>query len=675
MQRLALVTCLAVLSSGHALAAETKLVLMTATGPIGTLTITRKGNVIDNVYHVDDNGRGPKLTEHVELGRDGRPTKWDVTGKAWVGAPVDEHFEVAGGKARWKSLDEAGEAAAGPPYQASSGTPWSESLFLELLLAEKDRTLELLPAGSVRLEKLRDLEIVAKKGAKKEKVTAYAFWGQGLRPSFVLARGKELVASIYPGYVLAPEKYNEAFADLSALASTLSGDALAQLTKKVSHPLEGPTWLTNVRVFDPVTRTVGDATNVVVYRGVIVGVRKDAPPAGVATVDGGGGTLLPGLLDSHAHLDDWSGAAHIAAGVTFTRDPGNDNATLLELERRVEAGEILGTRGRKSGFLEGKSPFSANGGFVVDSPADALDKVRWYADHGFWGIKIYNSMTPDWVKAVAAEAHRLGMHVSGHVPAFMSSERAIRDGYDEIHHINQLVLSLIIDVDKEDTRTPFRFHALGERTAKLDLAGEPFKRLVALMKERKTVLDPTMAVFESLLMTRPGKAAPSDANWLDHMPPPVQRDRKKAWLDVKPEIYPVYEASWKKLEDVLKRLFDEGIQLVPGTDDYAGFGLHSELEAWVKAGIPAGAALAFATLEGARFLGLQDQVGSVTIGKLADLYLVDGDPTKDIRAIRKGRLVIKGNVAYYPDEIHAALGVTPFAARAELKFPAARSAL
>ena len=89
--------------------------------------------------------------------------------------------------------------------------------------------------------------------------------------------------------------------------------------------------------------------------------------------------------------------------------------------------------------------------------------MRWYAAHGFWGVKIYNSMNPDFVKPIADEAHRLGLHVSGHVPAFMSSERAIRDGYDEIHHINQLVLSFIIDPLKDDTRTPFRFTAIGER--------------------------------------------------------------------------------------------------------------------------------------------------------------------------------------------------------------------
>jgi imidazolonepropionase-like amidohydrolase len=188
------------------------------------------------------------------------------------------------------------------------------------------------------------------------------------------------------------------------------------------------------------------------------------------------------------------------------------------------------------------------------------------------------------------------------------------------------------------------------------------------------VLDPTMATFSGLLMSRPGKASPTDAAWLEHMPPAIQRARKSASLDVKPEQYPLYDASWKKMEETIVLLHKNGIQLVPGTDDLAGMVLLSELEAWVKAGIPAADVLKLATLGGAKFLGLEGEQGTVARGKRADLYLVEGDPTQDIGAIRKGRLVIKGGAFFYPDEIHTALGVTPFAPRAEVKVPAATGA-
>jgi imidazolonepropionase-like amidohydrolase len=254
----------------------------------------------------------------------------------------------------------------------------------------------------------------------------------------------------------------------------------------------------------------------------------------------------------------------------------------------------------------------------------------------------------------------------------MSAEQAIRDGYDEINHINQLALDFLIDRSKDDTRTTFRFTAVGERMHAVDLRSEPVQRMIALMKSRKTALDPTLATFSPTLLARPATPAPTDVAWLDHMPVAVQRVRTSAVLDVKPELFPTYDASWKKLEELLRLLYENDIQLVPGTDDIAGMVLHSELEAWVKAGIPAPAVLSMATLGGARFLGMDGQLGTIAPGKLADLYLVDGDPSQDIRAIRKGKLVVKGGNVYSPDEIHESLGIKPFQAHAAVRMAATK---
>jgi hypothetical protein len=354
--------------------------------------------------------------------------------------------------------------------------------------------------------------------------------------------------------------------------------------------------------------------------------------------------------------------------VTSIRDVGSDNDVLLGLTRQVESGAVMGPRIARSGFLEGKSPFSKNLGFVADRLDVALHAVRWYADHGYVGIKIYNSMTPGWVRPISDEAHRLGLRVNGHVPAFMTSEQAVRDGYDEISHINQLVLGFFLAPD-EDTRTLLRFTALGERFGRVDLGSEPVQRMVKLMKERGTSVDPTLAVFDGTLRSRPGKTVPSDAPWIDHMPGPVQRLRRQAFLEVKPEQEAAYAASWRKLEQVLLLLDREGIRLLPGTDDTAGFTLHSELEAWSTAGISSGRVLQAATLGCAGYLGRDQDLGSIAQGKLADLVLVEGDPTKDISAVRRVRLVMKGGAVYYPEEIHSAMGITPFASRPKVTVP------
>jgi hypothetical protein len=385
-------------------------------------------------------------------------------------------------------------------------------------------------------------------------------------------------------------------------------------------------------------------------------------------VDGAGGTVLPGLHDLHAHAFDWGGPLHLAAGVTSTRDPGNENAVLLDLVRRIESGQVMGPRIERCGMLEGASPFSVHTGFVVDSLELGLQKVRWYADHGYRRLKLYNSIRPEWVKPLAAEAHRLGLKVHGHVPAFMTSDQALADGYDEISHVNQLVLSWVIG-PTDDTRTPFRFTALGERLGALDLGSERVRKTLALMKARDATLDPTLAIFQQMLLGRPGQTSPNDAPWLDHMPITMQRSRRSSMLDVPPEQLQVYQASWQRLMEVVALLHREGVRLVPGTDDTPGFMLHSELEAWVKAGIPAPDALAAATLGSAKHLDTDARLGSVTRGKLADLVLVDGAPTRDIGALRRARLVMKGGVVYLPDEIHEALGVRPFASHAEIRRP------
>ncbi|MBL8949995.1 MAG: amidohydrolase family protein [Myxococcaceae bacterium] len=642
-----------------------KLSLVTAAGPIGTFTATTTGNTIDVDWRVDDNGRGSKLKEHIELGAGKLPVKWEIEGRGWVGAPVKESFVVEAGKAKWRSLDDEGEADAKDAlYAPNNGSPWAFGLMLDTLLNSKNLEHTLLPAGKVRLEKLRDIPLAP--GAKADRATVYALWGWDVSPFFVLQVKGRFAGTIQPGWVLVDEKYTSSFAHLSKLAGDVSAELLERLTQKVAHPITEPLWLTNVRIFDPASGKRGEPTNVVVFNDRVVSVRKDAPPKGAKVADGGGGTLLPGLFDSHAHVSDWGGPLALASGVTFGRDPGNDIDTQLALAQKVGTGRLLGPRSVMSGFIEGKSPFSAHMGFVIDSADEGVDKVRWFADHGYWGIKIYNSMNPDFVAPLAREAHRLGLHVSGHVPAFMSSERAVRDGYDEIHHINQLLLSFIIDVPKDDTRTPFRFTALGERLGKLDLKAEPFQKMLKLMKEKKTTLDPTLEVFSVLLRARPGKASPADEGWLSHAPITVQRARKTAALDVKPEHEELYAASWKKVEEAVVLLQREGVPLVPGTDDIAGLTLLSELETWVKAGISPTAALQAATLGGAKLVGLEGQLGSVAPGKLADLYLVDGDPTTDIGALRKGRLTVKGGAYYYPDELFTAVGVQPFAPHVEV---------
>lgn len=628
---------------------------------IGSMVATIDGRRVDIDWRIDDNGRGPKIRERNILDTRGVPIERQIEGKAWVGAPVKERFKFANGVARYRSLNDSGQMRAreAPVYLDNEGSPWIIEIAAQQALAAPNNTISVSPSGTVTISKLRDVTIGS--GDHAIQGTAYALTGFALQPVFVvLDEHRKLVAQPSAGWVLVREGYESDFQKLSELAQELDAESLAQLTREQLQRYDAPIYIRNARVFDSVAGVLKAPTTVTVYRGRITSIGGEVPAKGAAVVvDGTGGTLVPGLFDMHGHYGAWQGPLHLAAGVTTVRDMANDNESLLATKVKIDSGELLGPRLLLAGFLEGRSPFSARGGFVIDDVKPALEAVRWYADRGYRQIKIYNSMTPDWVAPIAAEAHRLGLKVSGHVPAFMTAERAVRDGYDEINHINQLLLSFVI-TDKEDTRTPFRFTALGERVGKLDLSSALVQNMLALMKERGTTFDPTLGIFQQMTLSRAGMTSPNDAGWIDHVPAAIQRQRRTSTLDIKPAQRLAYEATWRKLLEVMKLVHDKGIRILPGTDDIAGFALHSELEAYAQAGIPPARILQIATWDAARYVGLDQQLGSIERGKVADLLLVDGDPLRDIRAIRKIKLVMKDGVILLPPDVHRAIGAKPF---------------
>jgi len=389
-----------------------RIVVIASGRNVGGITTTTTGNRVDVEYVIDDNGRGPKIREQLVLGADGLPTRWQITGKAWFGSPVEETFEIRGGTARWKSTNDAGQAPAGPGtlYLANDASPWITGLLVREALRRPERTLAVLPGGNLAVEKVRD---VTAAGAT---FGVYAVNGLGTGPTFAMLDADGRFAGLLiPGFLFLPERAVGAADDFQQLAITIDAEYLGQVSRRLAHRYDRPVHLTNARVFDAQTGRVGEPQTVTVFGRRIVGIRPDAPPAGDVVIDAEGGTLVPGLFDAHSHMSSWLGLLNLAGGVTSVRDPGNDNPTLLDLTRRIESGEVLGPRITRTGFLEGRSPFSASGGFTVADRETALDKVRWYADHGFQGVKIYSSMNPQFVAPVAAEAHRLGLKVHGHI--------------------------------------------------------------------------------------------------------------------------------------------------------------------------------------------------------------------------------------------------------------------
>jgi hypothetical protein len=375
------------------------------------------------------------------------------------------------------------------------------------------------------------------------------------------------------------------------------------------------------------------------------------------------------MYEMHGHLGQNEALLNLLAGITSLRDMGNDNAVLDELIHKIDAGEVGGPHVIRSGFIEGKSQYNANNGIVVDSQEKAVDAVRWYGVRGYWQIKIYNSMNPAWVPAMVAEAHRLGMRVAGHVPAFSSADQMIEAGYDEMTHINQFVLGWVIG-PQEDTRTLFRLTAL-KRLPALDLNSAKVQHTIDLMANGHKAIDPTLGIHENLVFNRDGQVPRGAKDYFSHLPIGARRDLMKAWIDTSaPGDAQAYEQAFDKLIGVVRMLHDRGVFIVFGTDTGGSFTYHRELELYQLAGMTAPEILKRATFDSARYLGEEQSSGSIEKGKRADFFLVPGDPTKDLKAIKTIAMVVKDGVFYYPSEAYPKFGMEPFTASPRVTVPA-----
>jgi len=234
----------------------------------------------------------------------------------------------------------------------------------------------------------------------------------------------------------------------------------------------------------------------------------------------------------------------------------------------------------------------------------------------------------------------------------------VEQGYDEVQHANFWFLNFLFDSVK-DTRTPDRFTAVAQHAAELDLNSERVRAFIKLLQDHRTVVDPTMNAFGEMFLGRPGVVSPPLAEVVDRFPPQIRRGAMGGGLPVPQGMDQRYRDSYAAMLRMLKMFYDAGIPIVAGTDSLAGFVLHSELESYVAAGIPAPKVLQLATLGAARVMRRDAETGSVAVGKAADVILVDGDPTARIADIRRVVTVIQGGNLYDAGALYGALGVRP----------------
>lgn len=604
-------------------------------------------------FKFNDRGRGDSTVVTYKVNEAGIITWLDAKGVDYLKAPVFEKYQLNNGVATWENPDEKEtKKVSGPveyvPLKVNAG------ISVKAYLNAPNQTLQLLPAGQRTLTVIKEVSIQGKR------LRLISLVGASLQPSYqwiderdnFFGYPSDWRAYIAKGY----EHLNDTLLSMQRAVEQDYFKKIASTVREKTQQLA----VTNANLFDSKTGKVSEKITILIRNGRIHEIGAKSVPSGYSIIDAAGKFVMPGLWDMHVHYAEGTdGILHLANGVTNVRDMGNSDA-LPDQKKLIDEGVVLGPRIQAMcGFIDGKGPFSGPAGAKITSVEEGISAVRNYKQKGYSQVKLYSSMKPEWVKPIAEEAHKLGLRVSGHIPAHMLASEAVNAGYDEIQHMNMLFLNFM---GKElDTRTPVRFHAVAQNAAKMDLKSAETKAFIDLLKAKKTVIDPTISFFETMFIPQSGKPIPTMAAVIDRLPLDLQRAfRSGGALQVPEGQESTYAESYQKMLQLVKILFDNGVTIVPGTDDVAGFVLHKELENYSKAGIPNAEILRLATIGSAKVAGRDKEFGTIEIGRIADIIIIDGNPLEKMEQIRRVETIVKGDEVYKSKDLLKAVSISYF---------------
>lgn len=601
-----------------------------------------------------------EMDEQNKFAQDGTLSSMIIRGKVPEGDAA-ETYEVKNGTFTYTSpVDHGtGKVRPGLEYVAFGGTFDSFTFILEDMMKAADHSVDLLPSGRGSIEPLTTLTV--SNGSQTKSLTAYAISGFGLAPFPVWMDGKELFG--VAGFLsFLPAGWEKVSDDLSKAQDAALAKQAPALVASIAHQPSGPLVFRNVKLYDAEARKFRDSMTVVVTNGKISDVGETSAievPAGAQVVDGTGKTLIPGLWDNHQHFgDDSTGPLLLSTGITSVRDPGNQPEELMARKKRIDEGQLLGQRIVPSLLIDGAGPYTAQVAVVVHNLDEALAAVHRAKEKGYFGIKLYGSLDPAWVKPMADLAHQLGLRVHGHIPHGMRPLDAVHAGYDEITHINFVMMQEMPDDVVATSNGMNRFIGTGKYGADVDLHSKAMSDYLDELARRHIAVDPTLVTFEDLYVPDRGKFAPADVPYADVLPPQLARGFLSVAMAPTPDLSRErMRESFAKLQALIPELYRRHISVLAGTDGF-GIDLIRELELYVAAGMTPEDALATATIIPAETYHLGDQTGSLAKGKLAELALIDGDPSKNIGDLRQVELVMRDNKLMKASDLRKAIGIS-----------------
>jgi imidazolonepropionase-like amidohydrolase len=370
-------------------------------------------------------------------------------------------------------------------------------------------------------------------------------------------------------------------------------------------------------------------------------------PQGAEVIDAKGKTILPGLIDGHCHYRDWMGEIYLAYGVLTCPNISNNPVEWIIAQREgVKNGSVRGPRVWASANIIDGPPPEGTGtlrrqrtSIIVETEDEARQAVRGLVEKGVDGIKLFERLNPQVAKAAADEAHKLGRPVFGHsLDIFTAAE----NGYNSVEHSWSVVYTSIQDTKKRHDLDMARMRRKID-TAEVHAYMEPatFDRLIKVMVEKKVHWSPTWATWLRPLSIHAAGMKQRELTLLrnpslKYLPSYILKDTEsfftkyeKMSADKRNEL----TGGYKMLQDFIRRFAKAGGKIHSGSDPnhvVAGYGVHAELEMLVEAGLAPVQAIQTAALNVAQAWGKDKEYGSVEKGKVADFFIVRGDPLKNI---------------------------------------------
>ena len=600
--------------------------------PIGyeRYEIVRDGDglALTSDFDFTDRGGRVQLAATLRTSADFTPRSFKATGKSYRFVNVDSDVRIEGGEAIVKADGAESRVPLPSPFYTVDGyAPFAAQMLLLRYWKQHGqprviRTVPGLPANDVLIE-ARGREAI-RIGSTLVRLDRYAIdgvvWG---REAVWLDERGGLAAAITRAGGLSFEAIRDDLEPaLVGFVQRATRDRIADLEAITARtaPLKSGTYaLVGAAIVDGTGRPPIPDGVILVRDGRIaeVGARASVTiPADVASVAVAGKTIIPGLWDMHTHVTqiEWA-PVYLAAGVTTVRDMGNEFEFITPLRDAIVSKRAVGPRIVAAGLIDGGGP-DAFGVYYAATPEEAKQVVGKYHDAGFQQIKIYSLITPPIVEVICAEAHRLGMTVTGHIPNGMTIEQAAAAGMDHIAH-------------------------LGIRG---EAGSDEVKKTIAFLLDHHTVIDPTQS-WNELLGHAVGTPIAAFQPGVLKIPAPLNRvfsNAGAAGIDAA-----TARARLERGLRIVKALHDAGVPVVAGTDEgIPGHSVHREIELYVEAGLTPMEALQAATIVSARAMKMDGELGTIERGKRADMAVLNANPLDAIGNIRSVRWTISDGRVY-----------------------------